>query len=48
VDMDDGVIHVSGGGVANGVHEDFVVRFMVSPNGGLTEVVGKGWIGGPW
>jgi hypothetical protein len=35
VDMDDGVIHVSGGGVTDGVHEDFVVRVMVSPNRGL-------------
>jgi hypothetical protein len=45
VDMDDGVICVSSGGVTNGVHEDFVVRFMVSPDRCLTEEVGKGWIG---
>jgi hypothetical protein len=45
VDVDDGVIHVGGGGVADGGHDDFVVLIMLSPNGYLTEEVGKGWVG---
>jgi hypothetical protein len=44
MDVDYGVVGVSGSGVADGVHDDFVVRVMVSPNQWLAEEVGKGWI----
>ena len=44
MDMDSGVRRVSRCGVSNGVHEDFVVRVMIGPHGGLTKQVRKGWI----
>jgi hypothetical protein len=44
MDVDFGVVGVSGSGLANGVHDDFVVRVMVSSNRWLAEEVGKGWI----
>jgi hypothetical protein len=44
MDVDDSVVGVSGSSVADGVHDDFVVRVMVSPNRRLTKEVGEGWI----
>jgi hypothetical protein len=44
VDMDNGVIDIGDSGVANDIHDDIVLRFMMSPNRRLAKEVGKGWI----